>query len=64
MNSAAWAELLVQRQQALWLVVLLVVIALIWLVNTRWVLKRGLPAVRVCLAVGYYLTLLVILWPR
>jgi hypothetical protein len=63
-SYATWTELLTQRQQALWLVVLLVGIALTWLVNARWVLKRGLPAVRTGLVAGYYLTLLVILWPR
>jgi hypothetical protein len=64
MSYDTWIELLSQRQQALWLVVLLVVIALTWLVNARWVLKRGLPAVRVCLVAGYYLSLLLMVWPR
>jgi len=65
MSYATWLELLNQRQQALWLVVLLVAIALTWLVNARWLFKRGLPIVRVCLVVGYYLSLgLLILLPR
>jgi hypothetical protein len=60
MSYSAWIELLSQRQQALWLVVLLVGIALTWLVNARWVLKRGLPAARICLVAGYYLTLVML----
>ncbi len=60
-DYAAGSKLLRERQAALWLVVLIVAIALAWLVNARWVLKRGLPLARFGLAAGYYLTLLMVI---
>ncbi len=63
-DYAAWIELLRARQDALWLVVLIVAIALAWLINARWILKRGLPLARISLVAGYYLTLLALLVSR
>ncbi len=60
-DYAAWIKLLQERQEALWLVILIVAIALAWLVNARWMLKRGLPLARISLVAGYYLTLLMVI---